>query len=102
LKKLRVETPDDVETEIYRSREFSKLIKKKCGSQVGVQPSGNSNDNGKKMKMGELLQMQQDSIDSYFIVTPEMVTLFEYVQKARQWQERAEQAQSQTMVLKSL
>ena len=32
LKKLRVETPDDVEAEIVRSREFSKLIKKKCGS----------------------------------------------------------------------
>jgi hypothetical protein len=31
LKKLRVETPEDVEIEITRSREFSKLIKKKCG-----------------------------------------------------------------------
>ena len=34
LKKLRVDVPDDIEREIARSREFSKLIKKKCGSQA--------------------------------------------------------------------
>jgi hypothetical protein len=31
LKKLRIETPREVEEELNRSREFSKVIKKRCG-----------------------------------------------------------------------
>jgi hypothetical protein len=36
LKKLRVEMPAEVEREVGRSREFSKVIKKKCGGVAGV------------------------------------------------------------------
>jgi len=36
LKKLRVEMPVEVEREVGRSREFSKVIKKKCGGVAGV------------------------------------------------------------------
>jgi len=32
LKKLRIDTPVEVEKEINRSREFSKLIKKRTGT----------------------------------------------------------------------
>ena len=32
LKKLRIETPREVEEELNRSRDFSKLIKKRCGT----------------------------------------------------------------------
>lgn len=34
------------------------------------------------MKMTELLEMQKVSFESYFVITPEMLTLNEYVAKA--------------------
>jgi len=49
-----VDTPEDVEEEIARSREFSKLIKKKCGG--GYQAAGTNTQIAldKKLKMEEL------------------------------------------------
>jgi len=52
LRKLRVDTPEDVEAEISRSREFSKTIKKRCGAQM---PAAAQVPVEKKMKMAELL-----------------------------------------------
>lgn len=40
LKKLRVEMPAEVEREVLRSREFSKVVKKRCGGVAGVIGSG--------------------------------------------------------------
>lgn len=76
-----METPEDVEREIGRSREFSKLIKKKCGSQApGTAAQTIPTD--KKLKMDELLQLQRESLEEYFIITPEMIALNDYVAKS--------------------
>ena len=74
--------PPEVEAEISRSREFSKTIKKKCGGGIGV--IGNTATQGsvsldKKMKMDELLDMQKEASELYYVITPEMLTLNEYV-----------------------
>ena len=65
LKKLRVEMPPEVEREVNRSREFSKVIKKKCGGVAGVIGGGvqltQQISMDKKMKMEELLEMQTES-----------------------------------------
>jgi hypothetical protein len=61
LKKLRVEMPPEVDREVSRSREFSKVIKKKCGGVAGVIGGGVQQiqqiSMDKKMKFGELLEM---------------------------------------------
>lgn len=58
MKKLRVDVPDDVEREIARSREFAKLIKKKCGSQApGTATQTIPAD--KKLRIEELLDLQK-------------------------------------------
>jgi hypothetical protein len=82
LKKLRVQMPPEVEAEVQRSREFSKVIKKRCGGGIGGVIANNAQaniSNEKKMKMEELLEMQREANEIYFVITPEMLTLNEYV-----------------------
>jgi hypothetical protein len=88
LKKLRVDTPAEVEKELARSREFSKLIKKRTGTYTPGTAQQVSND--KKMKMHELLELQREANEDYFVVTPEMLSLNDYVLKAEAWQAKAE------------
>ena len=80
LKKLRVEMPDDIEEELVRAKEFSKVIKKKCGPQTGGGAAAQM-PTEKKMKLSELLTMQEESLE-YCIVTSEMQMLGEYLKKA--------------------
>ena len=80
LKKLRIDTPVEVEKEISRSREFSKLIKKRTGTYAPGTAQQVSND--KKMKIHELIELQKEANEAYYVITPEMVTLKEYVNKA--------------------
>lgn len=66
LKKLRVEMPPEVDREVNRSREFSKVIKKKCGGVAGVIAGGGVQltqqiSMDKKMKFEELLEMQTEA-----------------------------------------
>ena len=56
-----------------RSREFSKGVKRRCGG------------GDKKMKMGEIKEMAKEAAQEYYVVTPEMVTLNEHIQKAINW-----------------
>lgn len=84
LKKLRVEMPVEVEREIARSREFSKIIKKRCGGMVaGVISSGGGGGGAgsmeKKMKIEEIIDMQNEAKQQYYVITPEMITLNDYV-----------------------
>jgi hypothetical protein len=83
LKKLRVEMPAEVEREVGRSREFSKVIKKKCGGVAGVIGGGVQQiqqiSMDKKMKFEELLEMQNEARLQYYVITPEMITLNDYV-----------------------
>ena len=83
LKKLRVDIPVDIDHQISRSREFSKIIKKKCGSYAAGATTQIPVD--KKLKMTELVEMHQDSLGSYFVVTSEMLTLNDYISKAISW-----------------
>ena len=76
--------PPEVEAEVQRSREFSKVIKKRCGGGIGGVIANNAQaanniSNDKKMKMEELLEMQREANEIYFVITPEMLTLNEYV-----------------------
>ena len=74
--------PPEVEAEVQRSREFSKVIKKRCGGGIGGVIANNAQaniSNEKKMKMEELLEMQREANEIYFVITPEMLTLNEYV-----------------------
>lgn len=64
---MRVEVPDDIEAEEARSREFSKAIKKRCSQ---------------RMRFTELLELNQEALEKYFVVTPEMIMLQDYVNKA--------------------
>lgn len=88
LKKLRVDVPAEVEREIARSREFSKIIKKRTGTYAPGTSQQVSND--KKMKIQELLDLQKEANESYYIITPEMQSLDDHVVKAQAWQARAE------------
>lgn len=97
LRKLRVELPEDVEQELQRSREFSKMLKKRCGSQAA-----GAAQLERKLKMGELLELQATAQEQYFVVTPEMQALGDYVARAQAWQERAAAMAGQTVSLKSL
>lgn len=54
------------------------------------------------MKVAELLEMQKESVESYFIVTSEMMTLAEHVARSEIWQEKAQQSMNQLVSLKSL
>jgi hypothetical protein len=95
--------PKEVEAEVTRSREFSKVIKKRCGGigVIGNTATGSLNLD-KKMKMEELLEMQKESTEMYFVITPEMITLNEYVAKAYNWLEKAELLSRQVVSLKTL
>lgn len=64
---MRVEVPEDVEAEEARSREFSKVIKKRCSQ---------------RMRFVELLELNKEALERYFVVTPEMIMLQDYVTKA--------------------
>lgn len=64
---MRVEVPEDVEAEEVRSREFSKAIKKRCSQ---------------RMRFAELLELNKEALERYFVVTPEMIMLQDYVTKA--------------------
>jgi hypothetical protein len=61
LRKLRVNNPEEVEREIARSREFSKVIKKKCGSQA---PGAASQiiPIDKKLKFNELVDLEKEAL----------------------------------------
>ncbi len=78
-----MDTPHEVEAQISRSKEFSKLIKKRCGTYNPGTSQQVSND--KKLKMKELLDMQIEANDAYYVITPEMLTLNDYVNKAQSW-----------------
>ncbi len=75
--------PAEVEREVGRSREFSKVIKKKCGGVAGVIGGGVQQiqqiSMDKKMKFEELLEMQNEARLQYYVITPEMITLNDYV-----------------------
>lgn len=75
--------PAEVEREVGRSREFSKVIKKKCGGVAGVIGGGVQQiqqiSMDKKMKFEELLEMQNEARLQYYVLTPEMITLNDYV-----------------------
>ena len=101
LRKLRVETPPDIEQQLTRSREFSKLIKKRCGPQTGGGAAAQM-PTEKKMKMSELEGMQQEALNDYQIVTPEMVLLADYLKKAEAWIEKAESLKNQVVNVKQL
>lgn len=67
LRRLRVDLPEDIEAEEARSREFSKGIKKRCAQ---------------RMRLSELLDLNREALERYFVITPEMIMLQDYVAKA--------------------
>jgi hypothetical protein len=42
------------------------------------------------MKMYELYELQREANEDFFVVTPEMLSLNDYVLKAEAWQAKAE------------
>ena len=44
----------------------------------------------KKMKMHELIELQKEANTAYYVITPEMLTLNDHVNKAQAWLAKAE------------
>ena len=77
----------DIEDKIKRSIEVSKEIKKKCNIQAGSNSKHVPVD--KKLKMNELIDLYEEQ-KTYSYITVEMITLQQQLEKAKQWQQRAE------------
>jgi hypothetical protein len=102
LKKIRVQTPPDIEEKIRKSLEFSKEIRKKCNLLTGqnkqlLNKTSINVSVDKKLKMSELIDLFEEQ-KQYSFITQEMITLTQMLERAKQWQMKAESLKSMDLI----